>query len=122
MEHFAIEDGEIIDAASDAFINGDLSNFGSIVDRSQKLGADILGNQIPETISLAGVARKSGAYAASSFGAGFGGAVWALVDKENAEIFIDTWQAAYSRLHPARARMAQFFFSCPGPAAFNLID
>ena len=121
LEHFAIEDGEIIDAASDAFITGDLSNFGLIVDRSQKLGADILGNQIPETISLAGVARKSGAYAASSFGAGFGGAVWALVDKENAERFIDTWQVAYSKLHPESARLAQYFFSCPGPAAFNLI-
>jgi galactokinase len=120
LEHFTIEDGEIIDAASDAFSNSDLSNFGTIVDRSQKLCADILGNQIPETISLAVEARKNGAYAASSFGAGFGGAVWALVDKKNAERFIDTWQVAYSRLHPESARMAQYFFSCPGPAAFNL--
>ena len=120
LEHFTIEDGEIIDAASDAFSIGELSNFGTIVDRSQKLGADILGNQIPETISLAFEARKIGAYAASSFGAGFGGAVWALVDKKNAERFIDTWKIAYSRLHPESARMAQYFLSCPGPAAFNL--
>jgi len=38
-----------------------------------------LGNQIPQTIFLAKTARQLGAVAASAFGAGFGGSVWALV-------------------------------------------
>ena len=122
LQHFIIEDQEIIDPASNALGSGDICSFGAIVDRSQKDGADILGNQIPETISLARLARKSGAYAASSFGAGFGGSVWALVDKKDAERFIDTWRQAYSILHPDRATTAKYFLSCSGPAAFNVTE
>ncbi len=50
-----------------------------MAERSQEAAERWLGNQIPETIALARLARHVGATAASAFGAGFGGSVWALV-------------------------------------------
>ena len=51
----------------------------------------LLGNQVPETISLASTARALGAAAASAFGAGFGGSVWALVPEADAHAFASDW-------------------------------
>ena len=62
-------------------------HFGKLVDESQVAAEELLGNQVPETISLAKHARALGAYAASAFGAGFGGSVWALVSRSEAEQF-----------------------------------
>jgi len=63
---------------------GDGAALGGLVDRSQELTTTHLRNQVPETIFLAKAAREEGAIAASAFGAGFGGSVWALVPKEGA--------------------------------------
>ena len=52
----------------------------------------LLGNQVPETIALARAALEHGAFAACSFGAGFGGSVWALVDGD-ADAFARRWDA-----------------------------
>ena len=61
-----------------------MAAFGDLVDRSQQLAERRLGNQVPETIELARSARELGARAASAFGAGFGGSVWALVSRADA--------------------------------------
>ena len=42
-------------------------------------------------MALARAAREHGALAASSFGAGFGGSVWALVERAAAEDFATRW-------------------------------
>ncbi len=120
LQHFLIEDGEIIDAASAALRGGDLAEFGRQVDRSQEHGVDILGNQIAETADMARLARREGALAASAFGAGFGGGVWALVERERAGEFNRAWQAAYAEAHPQAAQSASYFASRPGPAACAL--
>ncbi|HWJ56419.1 MAG TPA: hypothetical protein VNR90_09365, partial [Vicinamibacterales bacterium] len=65
--------------------------------------AHLLGNQIPETIALAAAARKAGALAASSFGAGFGGAVWALVDRDAADAFAAAWTPGAFVIRPGPA-------------------
>jgi len=98
---------------------GDLEALGSAVDRSQEGAERGLGNQIPETIELARLARSLGAHAASSFGAGFGGSVWALIDRTNSARFLAAWERGYGVAfqHPG----AQFFPTAAGPPLLRLV-
>ena len=63
----------------------------------------MLGNQIEETVALVRLAEKSGAFAASAFGAGFGGAVWAAAPADTAGAVLERWRSAYATRFPARA-------------------
>jgi galactokinase len=114
LEHFITEDGQILPAALEALAAGDLDQFGQLVDRSQEASATLLGNQVPETIALARLARGHGALAASAFGAGFGGSVWAIVRGDPAP-FLDQWTRAYRAALPAAAANAIAFVANPGP-------
>ena len=76
-----------------------------------------MGAKVPETVFLAKAARAAGAIAASAFGAGFGGSVWALVATEAAQPFSAAWQAAYEKEFPVAAATAEFFEMGPGPGA-----
>jgi galactokinase len=69
---------------------------------------------------LAASARRLGALAASAFGAGFGGSVWALVEKAKAGDFLARWSREYAAAHPAPAAAAEFFLTTAGPAAKRL--
>jgi len=120
LRHFLLEDGQIIDAAAAALCAGDMATFGKQVDLSQGYGASVLENQINETIGLARFARQEGALAASAFGAGFGGSVWALVEQASAAEFTRAWEAAYAHAYPQAAQSALYFASRPGPAACAL--
>ncbi len=122
FEHFYAESEEIIPAVADVFEGAAWAEFGNLVDRSQQLGAELLGNQVPETISLAAIARDLGATAASAFGAGFGGSVWALVQEQQIASFLVQWANRYGETFPHRVREAKFFSSHPGPAAFLFND
>ncbi len=66
------------------------------------------------------LARSHGAVAASAFGAGFGGSVWALVRTADAPAFIEAWRRDYLGRFPAHADLAQFFVTTPGPARIRL--
>ena len=79
FDQFFEESERLVPAASQAFARADAEALSRIVDRSQELAERLLGNQIPETVTLARSARNLGAIAASAFGGGFGGSVWALV-------------------------------------------
>jgi len=120
LEQFLAESTEIIPAAGDALARGDTAALGPLVDRSQRLAESGLGNQIPETIALARDARRLGAAAATAFGAGFGGSVWALVELRAAPAFVERWSAAYGKAFPGRARAAEFFVSGAGPGLLRL--
>ena len=117
FEHFFAESEQILPAAGDALAGLDLAEFGRQVDRSQKLTDTLLGNQVPNTIFLAQSARQLGAAAASAFGGGFGGAVWALTSRNNADDFLKDWAAEYRNTHPHQHAQAQFFTTRPGPPA-----
>jgi galactokinase len=106
LDHFIREDARI-PRALDAFQTSDAVNLTHISAESQADAEALLGNQIPATISLAAIAREQGAFAACSFGAGFGGSVWALVDREIAGGFVSRW-------HPGA------FVATPGPALSEL--
>jgi galactokinase len=119
LEQFQAESNEIIPAAGDALTRGDLSEFGGLVDRSQELAERHLGNQVPNTVFLARSARELGAAAASAFGAGFGGAVWAMVPAEASELFLAQWAQRYRQAFSEAADQSSFFLTRPGPAAFS---
>ncbi len=116
FDQFVEESDVIVPAAGDALGLARLTDFGVLVDRSQELAERLLGNQVPETVALAREARELGAAAASAFGAGFGGSVWALVPTPGAEAFAGRWQDAYRVAFPERAAAA-FLVTRPGPAA-----
>ena len=120
LEHFLVEDRQVLPAAVEALTAGRLADFGVLVDRSQRAAEELLGNQVPETIALARLARELGAHAASAFGAGFGGSVWALVDATGADAFRENWLAAYAARHPVPAARAAAFVTRPGPGAGSL--
>jgi galactokinase len=120
LEHFMLESGEIIPAAGDALLGGRLREFGRFVDDSQHSAEQLLGNQTPETIFLAASARRLGAAAASAFGGGFGGSVWALVEMAKADDFLSAWAGVYSENFSQQAERASFFATGAGPAAFRV--
>jgi galactokinase len=120
FDQFVLESRTIVPGAGDALREGDLGRFGALVDRSQRAVEEWLGNQVPETVCLARDARRLGAAAASAFGAGFGGSVWALVAASRCADFLRDWRRAYERSHPAAAQRAVFFETAPGPASFRL--
>ena len=82
----------------------------------------MLGNQIRETIELAASARDLGAKAASAFGAGFGGSVWALVEEADAPSFVQAWRSGYTERFPQHAALARFFLTGAGISAFCLSE
>lgn len=120
LDQFATESFELIPAAGNALERGDLDVLGELVDRSQRGAELLLGNQVPETFHLARSARSLGAAAASAFGAGFGGSVWALVKRDAAAEFMRCWQDAYASRFPGPAERAAFFVTSAGPAAMRL--
>lgn len=121
LDQFSAESREIIPAAADALAEGRLADFGELVDRSQELAERVLGNQIGETMHLARSAREGGAVAASAFGAGFGGSVWAMAGEEQAVHFLDSWRTGYLDRFPHRAADAAFFLTAPGPPARRIL-
>jgi len=118
FEHFLEEHGRLLPAAVEALASGDLGTFGRLVDASQTGAERLLDNQIPETITLVRLARELGARAASAFGAGFGGSVWALLPEAEAEPFLAQWRQRYRHAFPDHT--SRFFLTRPGPAAFEL--
>jgi galactokinase len=120
LEHFMVESGQIIPAAGRALANGDLVTFGRLVDRSQHAAEQLLGNQVPETIHLAASARRLGATAASAFGAGFGGSVWALIPAAETDAFVAAWADDYRQKFPENAQTSSFFSTAAGPATFRV--
>ncbi|MHB1863450.1 MAG: galactokinase family protein [Gemmatimonadaceae bacterium] len=120
MAQFNDESTRIIPAAYDALAAGDLARFGALVDESQGNVERWLGNQVPQTIALQRDARALGAVAASAFGAGFGGSVWALVREVDAEPFAAAWLARYREAFPAAGPGARTFSTAAGPAALRL--
>jgi galactokinase len=84
-----------------------------------RLAEAFLGNQVAETVTLQRSARELGAVAASAFGAGFGGAVWALVPEAEGDEFLTRWSELYRKKHRKPGKEAVFFLSRAGPHAYQ---
>jgi len=106
LDHFLREDARVADAV-EAFSRADASRVGQLAAESQADAETLLGNQIAETSALARSARDVGAFASCSFGAGFGGSVWALVHSAEAGAFASRWHS-------------DAFVATPGPSLVAL--
>ena len=118
LHHFTRETVRAPQAAA-AFRDANQDALGQLAADSQKDAHELLGNQISETITLAELAREIGAFASSSFGAGFGGSVWAAVPTTDAQRFGEEWIRAYAQRMPHVGKI-DWFIARPGPAATEI--
>ena len=102
LRQFEAENARVEEAAG-AFARGDIARIGALASASQRDADALLGNQVPETRDLVALALAEGAAAASAFGAGWGGSVWALVETAAGPAFLERWLGAYGAAHPDRA-------------------
>lgn len=96
LQAFSLEVLDYIPRAVEALQRGDVGAFGAAALDSHANADARLRNQIPETNALVKMALELGAPAASAFGAGFGGSVWALVRDDDAQEFASVWSERYS--------------------------
>ena len=80
-----------------------------------------LGNQVPATTALVTLAAELGAVAASAFGAGFGGSVWAMVPRDDAERFTARWKDRYVKSRSGHTARMHFFATSPSAPAFEVV-
>lgn len=118
LDQFLQESCVLVPRAHAALRDGDLPAFAAAVRTSQRLAETHLGNQVPATVDLVREAEDLGAIAASAFGAGFGGSVWALVPTADAAALAEDWLARYRSRHPAPASSA--WVTRPGPSGHRV--
>lgn len=99
LDHFIAEDTRVTDASA-AFARADISAIGELAEASFQDADRLLHNQTAETRALVEIARSIGAPAASPFGAGWGGSVWALVPQSDADPLLGAWLGAYRERFP----------------------
>lgn len=122
LEQFFAETWQLIPNAATALASGDIARFGTLTDASQAAAERGLENQVPETVALQRMARELGAQAASAFGAGFGGSVWAMVPGEESAGFLSLWKERYARQFPNISGRSRFFAAAPSVPAFEVSD
>jgi galactokinase len=124
FDQFVSESESIIPAVSDALARDDIEALGPLVEQSVNGAARLLHNQIPETLALTQLARELGAVAASPFGAGFGGSVWALVrdgEPKTVSRFVEDWRSAYVSRFPEHESTCELFLTRAGPPACRVV-
>lgn len=117
LQHFHLEDRRFLPRALDAISKQNLPSFLNVLNASHDAGAIFLENQIPETLELVRLAREQRALAASAFGAGFGGSVYAVVNRSDTKEFCNSWRDEYRQRFPQHAAQAAFFVTRPSAAA-----
>jgi galactokinase len=120
FDQFLEESTVLIPGVAAWLAREDVVPIGELVDRSQALAERCLNNQVPETVALHRSARALGAAAASAFGGGFGGSVWAIVRSEEADGFRKRWGEAYAAAFSNLSARSRFFVTRPGPAVVRL--
>jgi len=116
-DHFAREDARVAESV-EALRRGNAATFGRLAAESHADSELLLQNQVPETSALVRLALESGAFGARSFGAGFGGSVWAVIESSgdaDDRRFVERWMAAYRSACPGPAMRSVAFVSKPGP-------
>jgi galactokinase len=99
---FVRETEALVPIAADAIAAARPEDLAAVAAESQVMAERILRNQIPETAAMCRLAIEAGAFAASSFGAGFGGAVWALSTMLSCDYVLSRWRASYAAAFPGR--------------------
>lgn len=113
LAQFRRETALVVPGALNAISAADGAALGRWAVESQQ-GAEIaLRNQVAETAFLARAGMNAGAHAASAFGAGFGGAVWAVCDAVKVDEVRERWRASYARAFPSRASKSEWLQLAP---------
>lgn len=120
VEQFVVESEKLVPQAAESMASGDLDGFADAASESMRLATTHLGNQVPQTVSLAESAVELGARASSSFGAGFGGSVWALVPTSQTDDFAADWMSRYEREYPLESERAYTVVTAPSQAATRI--
>ncbi|MBX3132190.1 MAG: hypothetical protein KF689_02230 [Gemmatimonadaceae bacterium] len=113
LAQFRRESEHVVPGALAALSAADGLALGRWAVESMQGAESALRNQVPETSFLARAAMASGAHASSGFGAGFGGAVWAICDARKADDVRARWREAYTRAFPARAAKSDWLQLSP---------
>ena len=108
LAQFQRETTAIVPGALEAMQRADAAALGRWAVESQQGAETALRNQVPETMFLARAAMAAGAHAASAFGAGFGGAVWAVCDAAEADAVRGRWRESYGQAFPGRAARSEW--------------
>ena len=119
IEQFLIESLVLVPAGARLIAAAD-PGVGEVLDRSQELADRGLRNQVPQTRLMVSLARDMGAIGASSFGAGWGGSVYALVPADDAQDFASQWLQSY-RDREQKAERAAAIVTRPGSGACQLL-
>lgn len=113
LAQFHRETSAVVPGALAAISAADAEALGRWAVESQQGAETALRNQVPETSFLARAGMAAGAHAASAFGAGFGGAVWAICDASAADEVRERWRASYVKAFPARASKSEWLRLAP---------
>jgi galactokinase len=114
LTQFVRENARVPDALR-AFRESDAAALDALSAASHGDAHHLLGNQVDETNALEALARPAGAFAASAFGAGFGGSAWALAPRADAAAVGERWMAAYRARFPQHD-LATWFEARPSPS------
>ncbi len=117
LNHFVREDARVPQALQ-AIRDRDRGELAAIAAASQADSERLLKNQVAETVALTRTALECGALAARSFGAGFGGSVWALTAGVDHAAFIQRWENAYRLRYPTTRTVG--LLAHPGPPVVEL--
>jgi galactokinase len=119
LRQFVREDRRVPEAMR-AFDACDEHEIGRIAVASQEDSRTLLRNQVDETLVLSRLALERGAIGARSFGAGFGGSVWAIVtgQRTTAEKCARRGLDEYRIAKPDRKSVA--FIARPAPGVVEL--
>lgn len=113
LRQFQFENFEAIPIISNMLAEKKWSSIRRIISMSQHFAERCLANQTPETELLQRSAIDFGAIAASAFGAGFGGSVYAVVPANDVETFREEWRSEYLKRFPTRTVKSEFFTTRP---------
>jgi len=113
LDHFIRENARV-PLALRAFQTADVEGVRTLSSDSQRDSETLLDNQVPQTIALTQLALRAGAFASRSFGAGFGGSVWALIDRGRSRTFAQEWLKAYREEFPDHRSIG--FTAAPAPS------
>jgi galactokinase len=119
LAHFQAEDARVPEAMR-AFLGADRQTLARLASASQGDAGALLDNQTAETRTLSSLAAGAGGFAATSFGAGFGGSVWALADRDEADVVATRWLEAYRAACPVAGESAEWFVARPSPGRLEL--
>ncbi|MDF1729336.1 MAG: galactokinase family protein [Sulfitobacter sp.] len=120
LQHFRLESEQLIPQWPDRWDAHAPRLVGDLALRSTRAAQDLLGNQVRETMWLTEALLEAGAIAASPFGAGFGGSVWALIGEDRFPDLIETLRGCNAPTPPLQAALKEVQTVALGPGAIVL--